>query len=79
MEKVNGFVHITCSNCNKTKWLIQSNFTKMNNISNYYFCEKGCEISYELRNQYIKLKKYNEENMLKRKSDNIILIGTISS
>lgn len=78
MEQVNGFVHIRCSNCNKTTWILESDYIRENNIINYFFCEKGCEVSYKLRNQHIKFKKHNEDLFLKENNKKVILVGTIS-
>jgi hypothetical protein len=79
MTTVNGFVHIRCVNCNKTDWILKSKFINISSIKNYMFCEVGCEVSYVLRNSYIKVNKINNTEDNNKENNEIIITGTISS
>ena len=77
MTTVNGFVHIRCTNCNETNWILESKFININKKKNYIFCNKGCEVSYGIRNSHIKVNKNNKKIEFDNKE--ITITGTISS
>lgn len=77
MTTVNGFVHITCSNCNEPNWILESKFINIYKKKNYIFCNKGCEVSYVLRNTHLKINKTN--NKIENDNKEITITGTIGT
>ena len=79
--EINGFVYISCKNCNNKKLYDIINFEKKKQIYNFFFCGLACESTFKLQNKHIIVKKINNRLLLEQnlKENLYELTGTINN